>query len=159
MARFVVWGKQAGHLLSEQPWNYAFGHGSALERFVQLDGRILLLGCDHDTVTFLHYAEHVVDFPGKRVARFKVPVAEDGMRVCGGTWRSSTRQTPALTRTGRLVFSPAWWTPIWAGHATGADVSASAESFLIDARGLLESASEVMKAVAADRTAVDDHLI
>jgi aminoglycoside N3'-acetyltransferase len=26
------------------PRNFAFGHGSALERFTQLDGRILLLG-------------------------------------------------------------------------------------------------------------------
>ena len=63
VARFVVWGKHAGHLISSQPWNYAFGHDSALDRFVQLDGRILLLGCDHDTVTFLHYAEHIVDIP------------------------------------------------------------------------------------------------
>ncbi|MGH9374499.1 MAG: aminoglycoside N(3)-acetyltransferase, partial [Vicinamibacterales bacterium] len=83
VARFVVWGKHSGHLISHQPWNYPFGHGSALDRFVQLDGRILLLGCDHDTVTFLHYAEHIVDIPDKRVARFKVPVAEHGRRV----WR------------------------------------------------------------------------
>ena len=83
VARFVVWGRHAGHLFSQQPWNYAFGRGSALERFAELDGRILLLGCDHDTVTFLHYAEHIVDIPDKQVARYKVPVVEDGRRV----WR------------------------------------------------------------------------
>ena len=83
VARFVVWGKHAAHLISRQPWHYAFGHESALERFLRLDGRILLLGCDHDTVTFLHYAEHVLDIPDKRVAKFKVPVLEDGRRV----WR------------------------------------------------------------------------
>ena len=82
-ARFVAWGLRAAHLLSPQPWDYAFGRGSALERFVELDGRIVLLGSDHDTVTFLHYVEHVLDVPGKRVARFKVPVLENGARV----WR------------------------------------------------------------------------
>jgi aminoglycoside 3-N-acetyltransferase len=83
VARFVAWGREAGHLFSSQPWNYAFGHDSALDRFVALDGRILLLGCDHDTITFLHYVEHIADIPGKRVARFKVPMAESGTRV----WR------------------------------------------------------------------------
>src|SRR5437868_9854110 len=82
-ARFVVWGRQSEYLLSRQPWSYAFGRDSLLERFVELNGRILLLGCDHDTVTFLHYAEHIVDIPDKRVARFKVPVMENGARV----WR------------------------------------------------------------------------
>jgi aminoglycoside 3-N-acetyltransferase len=83
VARFAVWGKQADRLIEGQPWNYAFGHGSLLERFVILDGKILLLGCDHDAVTFLHYAEHIVEVPGKRAARFKVPVEENGARV----WR------------------------------------------------------------------------
>lgn len=82
-ARFVAWGKHTGFLFSRQPWHYAFGDGSALERFVELDGKLLLLGCDHDAVTFLHYAEHIVDIPEKRVARFKVPVLEKGRRV----WR------------------------------------------------------------------------
>src|SRR5580693_10189769 len=43
VARFVVWGKQADHLISEQPWNYAFGSRSPLDRFLNLDVRILLL--------------------------------------------------------------------------------------------------------------------
>ena len=32
-------------------------------------------------MTFLHYAEHIVDVPGKTVVRFKVPVLENGSRV------------------------------------------------------------------------------
>src|SRR2546423_1860793 len=83
VTRFVVWGRHAGYLISRQPWNYAFGRDSALDRFTELRGRILLLGCDHDTVTFLHYAEHIVDIPGKRVATFKVPIDDKGTRV----WR------------------------------------------------------------------------
>src|SRR5687768_17137775 len=81
VARFVVWGRHAEHLIAEQPWDYAFGRGSALERFVNLDGKILLIGCDHDNVTFLHYAEHIVEILGKRIARFEVPVFENGERV------------------------------------------------------------------------------
>src|SRR5215471_7783744 len=49
VARFVVWGRQAEYLISVQPWNYAFGRGSALDRFLELEGKILQLGCDHDT--------------------------------------------------------------------------------------------------------------
>lgn len=79
-ARFVVWGAGADHLLEPQSWDYAFGRGSLLERFLKRNGKILLLGCDHDTVTFLHYAEHVSDRPEKKIARFKVHVAP-------GVWR------------------------------------------------------------------------
>src|SRR5262245_41392838 len=67
VARFVVWGDRARDLIAEQPWNYAFGHGSLLQRFLNLDGKILVLGADHDSVTFLHYAEHIGDFAGKRI--------------------------------------------------------------------------------------------
>jgi|SRR5271165_298121 len=83
VARFVVWGKQADYLIAEQPWNYAFGLHSPLDRFLGLDGKILLLGSDHDAVTFLHYVEHVAEIPGKRIRRFQVLLQEDGHRV----WR------------------------------------------------------------------------
>ena len=83
VTRFAAWGKHAEHLVSDQPWDFTFGHGSVLERFLELDGRILLLGSDHDNVTFLHYVEHVVDIPDKVVATFIVPVSEYGTRV----WR------------------------------------------------------------------------
>ncbi|MGA8433046.1 MAG: AAC(3) family N-acetyltransferase [Candidatus Sulfotelmatobacter sp.] len=105
VARFVFWGKQAEHLMSIQPWNYAFGSDSPLERFLLLDGKIVLLGSDHDAVTFLHYVEHIAEIPGKRIARYEVPVIENGRR----TWRAMRNLTPpvmALTRTGQTVFSP-----------------------------------------------------
>ena len=104
VARFVCWGKQTEHLLSRQPWDYAFGADSALERFLLLDGKIILLGSDHDAVTFLHYAEHIVDIPGKRVARYQVPVMENGCRV----WRAMEELIPramALMRTGQIASS------------------------------------------------------
>jgi aminoglycoside 3-N-acetyltransferase len=79
--RFAAWGKKVDYLFSEQPWMYAFGRGSALERLVELQGKILLLGSDHDAVTFLHYAEHIAEIPEKRIVRFQVPVLVDGRRV------------------------------------------------------------------------------
>lgn len=157
VARFVVWGRHARHLISKQPWNYALGHDSALDRFVQLDGRILLLGCDHDTVTFLHYVEHVTDFPDKRVARYQVPIEENGV----GVWRAMEEYDTSNAGAhanwpGRffslLVDSYLARTNNRVGYV------GNAECFLLDARGLLEFASNVMKAVAADpRVAVRLH--
>lgn len=153
VARFGVWGARAQFLISEQPWDLAFGHGSALERFVELDGRILLLGSDHDAVTFLHYAEHVADFPDKNVEHFKVPVLENGRRV----WRDM-----AEVDTGDCAHQH-WPDRFFArivdtyltrtGDARGK--VGDADTVLIDARGLLAFALPVMQAVAADASAVD----
>jgi aminoglycoside 3-N-acetyltransferase len=147
-ARFVVWGAQADYLLSRQPWNYAFGRDSALERFLELDGKILLLGCNHDTVTFLHYAEHILDVPQKRVARFKVPVLENGERV----WRDMEEFNTA----GDGVH-PNWpdrfFAQIVDAHlaATGnfGGLVGNALSYLLRARELLDSALPAMRAMAA----------
>jgi aminoglycoside 3-N-acetyltransferase len=154
VARFVVWGKHAADLISSQPWNDAFGHESALERFVQLDGRILLLGCDHDTVTFLHYAEHIVDIPGKRVARFKVPVTENGERVWRDMQEVDTSGEGAHPNWPDRFFARLVDTFVAQTDNRGGHVG-DAQCFLLNSRGLLEFASRVMRAVAADRRAAD----
>lgn len=82
-ARFAARGARVDELFATQPWNYAYGRDSALDRFLALDGRILMVGSDHDTVTFLHYVEHIANIPDRRVARYRVPVLENGTRV----WR------------------------------------------------------------------------
>jgi aminoglycoside 3-N-acetyltransferase len=148
VARFVAWGRQAGYLLSKQPWSYAFGHDSALERFLQLEGRILLIGCDHDTVTFLHYAEHIVPIPGKRIARFKVPVLEDGRRV----WRDM--EEVDTSGDGHPNWPDRFFARLvdtWlARTGNSGGYVGNARCFLLDARGLLDLALDVMTAVAAD---------
>jgi len=151
VARFVVWGKQTDYLLSDQPWNYAFGVGSPLDRFSKLDGKILLLGCDHDTLTFLHFAEHVVDVPNKRVARFRVPIEEDGQRV----WR----EMEEFDTSGHPVH-PNWPKDLFArivegylaktGNAGGK--VGNAQSYLLCARDLLDYALPIMKSLAGDAT-------
>jgi aminoglycoside 3-N-acetyltransferase len=154
VARFVVWGKHADHLISRQPWHYAFGHDSALERFLGLDGKILMLGSDHDTVTFLHYAEHVVEIANKRVAKYQVPVLENGHRVWREMEEFDTADAGAHPNWperffGRLVDSYLAQT----GNRGG--LVGNAESFVMDARGLCEFALGVMRAVAADPRAAD----
>ena len=154
VARFVAWGKHAHDLTSSQPWNYALGSGSALDRFVRLDGKILLLGCDHDTVTFLHYAEHIVDIPGKRVARYMVPVEEDGKRVWREMEEFDTSTVNAHPHWPDRFFARLVDTYLDQTNNRGGQVG-DAPSFLLDARGLLQFALPVMEAVAADARAAD----
>ena len=146
VARFVAWGKHADFLFSEQPWDFAFGRGSCLERFTELDGKILLLGSDHDNVTYLHYPEHIGAFDNKRVVRFKVPVLVDGSRV----WRDM-----AEVDTGERAhdnWPDGFFQQIVDDHLaaidnTGAMVG-NAQSYLIPARDLLAFALKEMERVA-----------
>jgi aminoglycoside 3-N-acetyltransferase len=154
VARFVVWGRHADYLISRQPWDYAFGRGSALERFVELGGVILLLGCDHDTVTFLHYAEHIVEIPGKRVARYKVPVGEAGVRLWRAMEEFDTSDAGAHANWPPRFFARIADTYLARTGNCGGPVG-DAPCFLLEARGLLAHALGVMEAVAADPRAAD----
>ena len=153
VARFVAWGKHAADLFSQQPWDYAFGRNSPLERFAALGGKILLLGSDHDAVTFLHHAEHVAEFPGKRIARFKVPVAEQGVRV----WRDMAEVD---TSSGAHANWPdRFFARIVAAYLaetnnTGGRVG-DARAYLLDAPALHDLAVATMERVASDPRAAD----
>jgi aminoglycoside 3-N-acetyltransferase len=148
VARFVAWGQQAEYLFSEQPWDFAFGRGSALERFTELDGQILLLGSDHDAVTYLHYAEHIGDFPDKRIVRFKVPILEDGVRV----WRDMA-EIDTSGNGAHENWPDRFFSQIVDGYLAHAGneggLVGNARSFLFPARALLEVALREMTRVAA----------
>lgn len=151
--RFVAWGARAESLVNPQPWNHAFGTGSALDRLLQRNGKILLLGSDHDTVTFLHHAEYLVDIPDKRLVRCRVPVQENGQRV----WRDmeeydSSRGAHANWST--RFFAEIVDSYLRAAGNSGARVG-NAETFLFPAGELLDFALPVMKAVAADTRALE----
>lgn len=147
-ARFVVWGRQGQYLLSRQPWDYALGRDSALERFVEIDGRILLLGCDHDSTTFLHYAEHIADIPDKRVARFKVPVLENGKRV----WRDMEEFNTAGDGV-HANWPDRFFARIVDAHlaetGNGGGLVGDAASHIVSARALLNAALPMMHSVAS----------
>ncbi len=149
VARFVARGSHTGHLFARQPWNYAFGHDSALERFLELDGKILLLGSDHDTVTFLHYVEHVADFPGKRIARFEVPIVENGVRV----WREMEEVNTASDG-AHANWPDRFFAQIVDGYLAASSNNGSrvgdAHCHLFSARELFEFALPVMLRIAGD---------
>ena len=149
VTRFAVWGRDAEYLLSQQPWNYALGAGSALERFVALDGEILLLGADHDTVTFLHYAEHIANFSGKRIARYQVPVRDEhGRRV----WRAQDEVDSA--NGAHANWPDRFFARITDTFLRNEGVSpglvGDAASYLVSSAGLLAFAVPLMEAVASD---------
>jgi aminoglycoside 3-N-acetyltransferase len=154
VTRFVVWGRHAEYLISQQPWDDALGAGSALDRFAELDGKILLLGCDHDAVTFLHYAEHIVDIPDKRIARYQVPIEENGQRI----WRAQ-QEVDSSGGGAHANWPDRFFARIvdsyLAAHAHGRGPVGGATSYLLSARGLLAFALAVMRAVAADARAAD----
>jgi aminoglycoside 3-N-acetyltransferase len=116
---------------------------------VNLDGKILLLGCDHDTVTFLHYVEHVVDIPGKRVAKFKVPIEENGKRVWKDMEEFDTSDNMAHASWPQRFFARLVDTYLSQTHNAGGHVG-DARSYLFTSRGLLEFAQPIMQAIAAD---------
>jgi aminoglycoside 3-N-acetyltransferase len=148
VARFVAWGRHTDYLFSKQPWDFAFGAGSALERFTELRGKILLLGSDHDNVTYLHYPEHIGDFPDKRIARFKVPVLEDGHRV----WREMAEVD--TSERAHENWPDSFFAQIVDGYIRQSGVSAgtvgNAPSWLIPARDLLRHALGEMTRVATE---------
>ncbi|HKP16334.1 MAG TPA: AAC(3) family N-acetyltransferase [Gemmatimonadaceae bacterium] len=157
VARFVAWGAHAERLFAEQPWSYAFGAGSALERLVELRGKILLLGSDHDQVTFLHYAEHVGDFPGKRVARYQVPVLEEGARV----WRWM-EEVDTSDGGAHEHWPPRFFARIFDSYLrrTGSRcrLVGDARSHLVSASALLDHALPIMQQLALDGRAADELL-
>jgi aminoglycoside 3-N-acetyltransferase len=148
VTRFVAKGKRTDQLLAPGPWNYALGAGSSLDRFAQVDGKILLLGCDHDTVTFLHYAEHIVDIPDKRIARFKVPVLENGARA----WRDM-EEVDSSSEGAHANWPDRFFALITDAYLASTDNRGGrvgqAESYLFSARGLLDFALPVMRSIAA----------
>ncbi len=147
VARFIAWGAKADFLLEPTPWMYPYGRGSIFERFVELDGKILLLGSDHDNVTFLHYAEHIVDVPDKRVVKMKVPVLENGERVWRDTEEFDTSSGAHAAFTGH-IFSEIVDDFIGASGIESRKVGDST-AWLLPAKPLLEHALREMKLRAA----------
>lgn len=155
VVRFVVRGARAEHLLSPQPWEYAYGAGSLLERFLALDGKILMLGSDHDTVTFLHYTEHVGHFPGKRVIRYQVPVLADGARVWRWTSEVDTSDGGAHPHWPDRFFARIVDEHLRATRNRGGRVG-DAPSWVMSARALHEHALPIMTRIAHDAGAAKE---
>jgi len=149
VARFVVWDRQADYLISDQPWEYAFGRHSALDRFLALDGEILLLGSGHDAVTFLHYVEHAAKMPNKRIRSFQVPIMEDGRRILRSMKEFDPSGDGAHANWPDRFFAKIVDAHIGTTGNEGGRIG-NGLSYVLRARGLLNFAQPVMELVAID---------
>ena len=75
---FAALGKHAGHIISEQPWNFPLGKGSPLEKCCELNADVLLIGTKRNTS--LHLSEHIARFD-KVIVTEGAPIIEKGKRV------------------------------------------------------------------------------
>jgi aminoglycoside N3'-acetyltransferase len=97
--RFAARGRLANALVVDPPWDDYYGPGSPLERFVDVDGKVLRLGADQDTVTLIHYAEYLTSVPNKRrVVRHR--------KVIGRGASPSLRRIECLDNTYGIVDFP-----------------------------------------------------
>ncbi|MBL8177601.1 MAG: aminoglycoside 3-N-acetyltransferase [Bryobacterales bacterium] len=64
-------GRLAEWLTRDHPFHYGYGPGSPLEKIVEANGRVAMIGAPLDTITLLHYAEHLAAIPDKRVVRYR----------------------------------------------------------------------------------------
>lgn len=77
-SRFGAIGKHAIYLLAPMPLHDYHGPSSPLERLCRLQGRVLRLGANPDTVTLTHYAEYLADVPNKVRVRRRYVRADAG---------------------------------------------------------------------------------
>lgn len=82
-ASFAALGGRAGWFTADHALDYGYGPQSPLGKLVSARGKVLMLGAPLDTITLLHHAEHIANFPGKRIIRYEAPVLVDGETV----WR------------------------------------------------------------------------
>lgn len=73
-------GRKALWLCEDHPLQYGYGPGSPLAKLVEASGKILLVGSPLDSVTLLHYSEHMANVPGKRIIRYQEPILIDGQK-------------------------------------------------------------------------------
>ena len=81
-ASMVAIGAASGWLLADHPLDSAYGPGSPLERFLELEAKILLIGTPPDCVTALHYAEAIAPIEGKRRVSYEMPLRDQGGETC-----------------------------------------------------------------------------
>lgn len=72
-ASILAVGAHADWIVEPHALGSGYGPGSPIERILQLDGKVLLLGAPLDAVTVLHYAEAVARIPKKRWVTYWAP--------------------------------------------------------------------------------------
>jgi len=124
-------GAHADWLCADHSLDYGHGPRSPLQRLVDLDGKVLLLGSDLDQVTLLHLAEHLASLPGKRVVRGAYRVAREG-EIAGLSFEEFDTARPVLDSMPERVFEDVLEAYLAAGRARSGRVG-EAESQLLRA--------------------------
>jgi aminoglycoside 3-N-acetyltransferase len=70
-AGVVAIGLFSEWITRDHPFQYGYGEGSPLEKIIESQGKVLMLGAPLDTITLLHYAEHKARIPDKRTVRYQ----------------------------------------------------------------------------------------
>lgn len=91
--RFGALGQLAKEIVEPMPLHDYHGPGSPLERFAALDGKVLRLGADPDTVTLTHFAEYLAEVPNKIRVRRRYVRADTGE-----LWIESLDDTDGIVR-------------------------------------------------------------
>ena len=82
-ASMAAIGGRAAWFVADHALDYGYGPQSPLGKLVAAGGKVLMLGATLDHMTLLHHAEHIADFPNKRIKRYEAPLLVDGVP----TWR------------------------------------------------------------------------
>lgn len=82
-ASMAAIGGEAEWFTADHALDYGYGPQSPLGKLVEAKGKVLMLGATLDHMTLLHRAEHLADFPNKRIRRYEAPILVDGKKV----WR------------------------------------------------------------------------
>lgn len=77
-ASMVALGSRARSLTEDHPLAYGYGPGSPLAKLCEIRGQVLQVGVSPETVTLLHFSEHMADVAYKRIVRYPVPVLKAG---------------------------------------------------------------------------------
>jgi aminoglycoside 3-N-acetyltransferase len=80
-ASMAAIGGRADWFTADHALDYGYGPDSPLGKLVAAKGKVLMLGAPLDTMTLLHHAEQIADFPNKRVISYEVPILRNGRKV------------------------------------------------------------------------------
>lgn len=79
-ASFAAWGAKAEFLTDNHSLEADMGEGSPLSRLYELGGRVLLLGCGHESNSSLHLSEARMNVPWFGTMEYGAPIMKDGVR-------------------------------------------------------------------------------
>lgn len=132
-------GALARWITENHPLQYGYGPGSPFAKLCKVKGKVLLIGAPFNTITLLHYAEHMAKVPNKRVVRYKMPVLRNGKRVWVEIEEFDTSR--GIVANAEEYFKIIVQEYLSSGKGCSGKIGA-AESYLFDAADLVKFAIE-----------------